>query len=876
MLSAGRLQNRCPGCRQQVLSFYDALLQQRTRLATRPLLRPSPTSPAARRGLVRHLSSTRPVFQEATQSTAGATSTEPPAEDFDEFDPRREDPDYDAETFVRQARQTFKHTIPYGYFTEEEFKIYERLYGEPLRETTPDDVGIPQLGGVNVGGQNGQHKTLFVQNGSGRYEEVEYTIEEPAVEESDVEAIAELRPLTEAQIEYLNVTANNKREFAALMKLQRDFEAASLRPLEDAVEEEDVQQEEEVEHVEEEEGVSEQEQSYYFPEEHANDRIHPHTAMGIFKTYPSTLLLPKMTFTEPIKDLLSRTNPVHVRETAEKVFGGPGLPFSPATPATKKNLGQKPVAMQAGHHRMSAIEADTYLTTVLPGLYATTTSILVEVRKRLGSDWLQGLLTNGTGPRVLDVGAGGAGLAAWQEVINAEWELLREKGKVEGLPTGKKTVVVGSENLRQRVSRFLHNTTFLPRLPDYLHSAEGAERMLDSGGGPGQRKVYDVIIASHQLMPLDKAFKRRDFIDNLWTMLNPEGGVLIVLEKGHPRGFEAVADVRDRMLNEFIIPPVPAETGEDMTAVPASGRAREPGHIIAPCTNHTKCPMYLAPGESPGRKDFCHFSQRFIRPSFLQRVLGASHRNHEDIEFSYIAIRRGAHPDGVKPSSAESNVTDSASSFFQGPEATDRAFKGYEDLEGEIPHALSLPRNVMPPLKSKGHVTLDLCTPAGAIERWVVPKSFSKQAYHDARKAKWGDLWALGAKTRTRRDIRLGKAGKKATELAAGLKNVNDGGVRSRELAALAGGKKKKPSVVEVTVDPNTNRILAASEKYPKGRAPVERRSKNGKRVKLNDLMDELQEDRKYVDPDDIEDEEFRKADLPEGFLEDKLFGNKK
>ena len=875
MLSAGRLQNRCPGCRQQVLSFYDALLQQRTRVATRPLLRPSPTSPAARRGLVRHLSSTRSVFQEATQNTADATSTAPPDEDPEL---NREDADYDPETFVRQARQTFKHTLPYGYFTEEEYKIYERLYGAPLRETAPEDDGIPQLGGVNVRAQNGQ-RTLFRQTSSGEYEEVAYTIEDTPLEESDVEAIAELRPLTDAEIDYLNVTANNKREFAALMRLQRDFEAASLRPLEDVVEEEEAQPEEEVEHFEEEEGVQEQEEGYFLPEEHGNDRIHPYTAMGIFKTKPSTLLLPKTTFTDPIKDLLSRTNPTHVRETAEQVFGGPGLPHSPATPATKKNLGQKPVAMQAGHHRMSAIEADTYISTVLPGLYATTTSILVEVRKRLGPDWLQGLLTNSTGPRVLDVGAGGAGLAAWEQVLQAEWALLRDQGKVEGRePSGKKTVVVGSENLRQRVSRFLDNTTFLPRLPDYLHSVEGAERTLESDGSPGQRKMFDVIIASHQLMPFDKAYKRRDFIDNLWTMLNPDGGVLIVLEKGHPRGFEAVADVRDRMLNEFIIPPVPVETGEDMTPVPESGRAREPGHIIAPCTNHKKCPMYLTPGESAGRKDFCHFSQRFIRPSFLQRVLSASHRNHEDIEFSYIAIRRGAHPDGGKPSSTESNVTDAGSSFFQGPDAADRAFKGYEDVNAGTPHALSLPRNIMPPLKSKGHVTLDLCTPAGTIERWVVPKSFSKQAYHDARKAKWGDLWALGAKTRTRRDVRLGKNATKVQALAAGLKNVNDGGVRSREIAALSGGKKKH-KVVEVTVDPDTNRILGASEKHPLGRAPTGRRSKNPKKVKLNDLMDELQDDPrhgKYVDPDDIEDEEFRKAPLPDGFLEKALFGDKK
>ena len=68
----------------------------------------------------------------------------------------------------------------------------------------------------------------------------------------------------------------------------------------------------------------------------------------------------------------------------------------------------------------------------------------------------------------------------------------------------------------------------------------------------------------------------------------------------------------------------------------------------------------------------------------------------------------------------------------------------------------TLPRIVLPPIKRKGHVTLDTCTPDGRLERWTVPKSFSKVAYHDARKSRWGDLWALGAKTRVPRSARAG------------------------------------------------------------------------------------------------------------------------
>jgi hypothetical protein len=71
-------------------------------------------------------------------------------------------------------------------------------------------------------------------------------------------------------------------------------------------------------------------------------------------------------------------------------------------------------------------------------------------------------------------------------------------------------------------------------------------------------------------------------------------------------------------------------------------------------------------------------------------------------------------------------------------------------------HSLSLPRAVYPPMKRRGHVIFDFCTPAGKIERWTVPRSWSRQAYKDARKAQWGDLWALGAKTRIPRNLALG------------------------------------------------------------------------------------------------------------------------
>merc|ERR1711939_829815 len=169
---------------------------------------------------------------------------------------------------------------------------------------------------------------------------------------------------------------------------------------------------------------------------------------------------------------------------------------------------------------------------------------------------------------------------------------------------------------------------------------------------------------------------------------------------------------------------------------------------------------------------------RYIRPPFLQKVLNAKDKNHEDVKFSYLAVMRGRdlrEVQDAKDGFVHEQVLE------QGKPATEKAFEGYGDAarnrktgdpaaarDGEeqpAPHSLSLPRAILPPLKRRGHVILDLCTPTGTLERWTVPKSFSKQAYRDARKSSWGDLWALGAKTRVLRTVRGPKSRKSDHDL---------------------------------------------------------------------------------------------------------------
>ncbi|KAI1345346.1 mitochondrial small ribosomal subunit Rsm22-domain-containing protein [Xylaria sp. FL0043] len=825
MLSAARAQRSCPQCRRQLVkvlekTFGHAQPDVPSLARCRPA--PQPIAERSRRVASRCFATTRPRFDEP-QPDARPTAQQPnlqPEPQPESFPPNSDDA---IELMVRQTRHTFGDTLPKGYLNDDEYKLYKRLYGPPLRETQPSDVGmpVPPDAAEDEYAYETSEKVLLRETEDGQFEEVVYKTEEilptppePSASDginvvigSNSEYVAVEELPSDYGLTYINAVAKNRREFNALLKLQKDFEAASLRPPERDIDEEEPREEEEEEEEDEIEEEDEGEPDATFRQ--ATERVHGYSSIGHWRTNPSTLQLPKADFVTPITKLLDRTDTKHIREAAEKAFGGPGLPFSVATPPSKRNSEQKPITMAASHHKMSEIEADAFLATLLPGMYSSAMSVLVEIRKRLGSDWMARLMRrgNGDGPRVLDVGTGGAGLAAWEQVLQAEWDLARENGKgTELTPPGKKTAVVGSEQLRQRVSRFLHNTTFLPRLPDYLHSGDHPDK-LEGGEASLPRKQFDIIIASHQMMPIKEGFRRKAMLDNLWEMLSPEGGVLIFLEKGHPRGFEAVADVRARLLNEFIVSPTSDPRPEPIE--PETRREREPGMIIAPCTNHKACPMYLNPGLTPGRKDFCHFSQRFIRPPFLQKVLGATHRNHEDIDFSFVAVQRG-----ILPGAKELTLP------VQGLDATNNAFSGYENSPTS-PDPLSLPRNVLPPIKRQGHVTLDLCTPSGTLERWTVPKSFSRQAYRDARKAKWGDLWALGAKTRVARPVRLGKAGVVP----------NDGGVRAQQ-AARAG----KARVI--TLDADTRGIFRASE-AGKASQP-ERRTKGGKKGKRSDLMKEL------------------------------------
>ena len=630
------------------------------------------------------------------------------------------------------ARKKYGRYLPQGELNGEEYECYERLYGRPL-DWSARESGL-EGGEEEVVGADGEG----LNAGSGILKEGEHGV----LEEVQLEAEeAEEMPQDE-----------QRTRISADARLAEDMEAAmSGKDIHDYVEAEEFDEDD---------------------DEGSYQRAHPLTPPNRFATSPSTLPLPPHHLVDPIAAQLSHVSNTHLKEHAHRLFGGLGLPYSTSTPAIGRPLQQKPIPLDAGQNSMSEIEADVFMAALVPGMYASAMSVLVETRKRLGTAWAEAMVRKGEAGelRVLDAGGAGSGILAVRELLQAEWERMHEEsgeldsgtslaeadGKLGGAsaspPLGHGTVLVGSDELRRRASLLLDNTTFIPRLPNYLHTEDAKKK-----------GKFNIIIAPHTLWSLKENYMRKAHLQNLWSMLKQDGGVLVLLEKGVARGFEVVAAAREALLNDHIASPSTAmEAAEtDKTAERTSTRRqqKEDGMIIAPCTNHTSCPMYLQQGHVKGRRDTCHFSQRYVRPPFLQTILGAKDKNFEDVKFSYLSVMRG------RDLRHEQHVT-------QDVQLTDAAFTGYEHITNpEQVHPLTLPRSVLPPLKRHGHIILDLCTPAGTLERWTVPKSFSKQAFRDARKSSWGDLWALGAKTRVPRVPKVKKRnpkGEKEVEVEVG------------------------------------------------------------------------------------------------------------
>ncbi len=226
--------------------------------------------------------------------------------------------------------------------------------------------------------------------------------------------------------------------------------------------------------------------------------------------------------------------------------------------------------------------------------------------------------------------------------------------------------------------------------------------------------TYDLVIASHIL--LTAASPRRAIFD-AWKLVS-EGGLLVFVETGSLSGFKQIVAARDAL------------TRDELGTV---------SRILAPCPHEKECPL-------AGSRDICNFGQNFwVEGPLRLKSIRKGRKDHT--EFSYVVIQRGVRrPDMPNPDCGEQLKDVQKQSAEKVDELT---------LANEAFH---WPRIIRDPQKKGGHVTFKMCTAPGAFSSWTVPKSFGNQAYHDARKSRWGELWALGAKTKV--PLKVRKVGK--------------------------------------------------------------------------------------------------------------------
>ncbi|GAM26921.1 hypothetical protein SAMD00019534_100960 [Acytostelium subglobosum LB1] len=205
----------------------------------------------------------------------------------------------------------------------------------------------------------------------------------------------------------------------------------------------------------------------------------------------------------------------------------------------------------------------------------------------------------------------------------------------------------------------------------------------------------DLVVASYVLSELPDQETREKVINDLWRNVKPTG-MLVLVEPGTPIGFSLIRAMRQMLLD------LPA----DQVTPQKSYRAQ----VVAPCPHSGRCPM--------GFNSWCHFSQRVARPVFQKLAKGPkSTVPFEDEKYSYIVMSK------LIDSTIPNQMTKQVEMY------------GEEELK---PNKLWSRLNEAP-FKRKGHVTMDVCTPAGDLKRVTIAKSHGKQLYKEARRTFWSD-----------------------------------------------------------------------------------------------------------------------------------------
>ncbi|KAJ2665839.1 37S ribosomal protein S22 [Coemansia sp. RSA 1199] len=335
-------------------------------------------------------------------------------------------------------------------------------------------------------------------------------------------------------------------------------------------------------------------------------------------------------------------------------------------------------------------ETAAYVAAFAPGTYAVAFNVLSELAMRVPGFKPSSILDFGCGP--------GSALWAAQDV----WSSVQ---KYVGIDSSEAMIDCAKRMFDEMPERQLDR-----ELLRYL--------------APDQPNTHaDLVISSFTLSELPSDAVRQTTVEMLW---NNTRNTLVLIDRGAPNPARVVSEARDYLIK------LASESNSTVNV----GSISVPGgiHTVAPFPNELDDPSNNTPA-------WFQFVQRVQRPMFTMRTKH-SKSNAEVVHYSYVIMRRGERPPDSR------GVLDTTPySYVSVREAQNRPEKYLPDgtqrktMEQLAREAYYWPRIIMQPIKRKGHVVTDVCTVDGKIERWTFTKTHDKQAYRDARKASWGDLF---------------------------------------------------------------------------------------------------------------------------------------
>lgn len=455
------------------------------------------------------------------------------------------------------------------------------------------------------------------------------------------------------------------------------------------------------------------------------------------------------------------------------------------------------------------LEIDAHIATFFLHDYGSIFQVLTDLKNNYGLDFQP--------KNVLDVSMGPAtGIIAFNDVMGPEYRCNKDSVILSGVDMQKRAKIMLSRQYNEVSDELVKKESERSdETSDDLQ--DNIEEGNDLVGEVMTKKIkiqtklksflpigkqYDLIIISHQLLQHERKFPMEvdQNIEKYLKLLSP-GGRIVIVERGTPLGFETVARARQIMIRPERYPdeygkiPRPwiggssiqqsssstAEDGETSAEIANQSECDYHLKVIAPCPHHRACPIQtMNPNfytlKEGGKLKFCSFEKAIKRPKFSlelkkgkllankwdehdvemtnrkqnMKLAGSGRRNGNDYElihFSYLVAERSMNDKQTiaNINEARKNSASEASKYEIG------------SLGNGTP--LEWPRIINHPTKRKGHIILHLCGSSGNVEKWIIPKSFSKEIYHDAKKAYKGDLWGLDAKTKmaTRSEINFEK-----------------------------------------------------------------------------------------------------------------------